>query len=451
MHAPRAPRPDASRRRNCSLAALAFVLPGNALAVQLDYAITPGFMHTDNVNQDEFDPLEENIFSTRIDFSIVENNRHVDLAVRGNAEYLDYLDNVYDDEVRGSLGANFDWSISPDRLVFSIDDTLGYEPIDFRSNNAPDNLQRINVFSAGPTLMGKLGQHTDGQLELRYVNTDAEKTDNFNTDRYSIAGRLIRNFDPTQQGAVNLEALRVDFDRPDLYSEYRRRDAYYSHDVTLTRTRFRLEAGYSWLDLEGYSATYDAPRLRATADLQVTPRSSVHVDLAYQFAEAAQDLVRRVSEAGDPLDPAGPLDPTGEVGPVGPSGAITPDVYRERRVQIGYSFVGERLTVDIDPFYSRNHYLNSPLDNRGDRGVSLDIGYRLTPRTDLSVSAWASSRKFDSFPRKDRDLAASIGVSHQLTRHWSGQLQLRHLDRDSNANGGSYVENVAFVSITYRR
>ena len=91
------------------------------------------------------------------------------------------------------------------------------------------------------------------------------------------------------------------------------------------------------------------------------------------------------------------------------------------------------------------------MDNRGDRGVSLDIGYRLTPRTDLSVSAWASSRKFDSFPRKDRDLAASIGVSHQLTRHWSGQLQLRHLDRDSNANGGSYVENVAFVSITYRR
>lgn len=447
----------ATRRRNCGIAALALALPGHAVAVQLDYAIGAGLMYTDNVNQDEFDPIEENIFSTRVDFAVSENNRHLDLAIRGNAEHLNYLDNVYDDEVRGSLAANLDWSIRPDRLVFSVDDHMGYEPIDFRSNNAPDNLQRINVFSAGPTLMGRLGQHTDGELELRYVNTDAEKTEDFNTDRYSIAARLLRDFDPTQRGGLNLEALQVEFDRPDLYSEYRRRDAFYSHEVNLTRTRFQLEAGYSWLDLEGYGATYDAPRLRVTADFQVSPRSSVHVDLGYQFAEAAQDLVRRLSESDDPFDPVDPNDPVGPGGPggptapIGPSGAITPDVYRERRMEIGYSFVGERLTVSVNPYYSRNDYLISPIDDRDDRGIALDLGYRLTPRTDLSVSAWASTRKFDSFPRKDRDLAASIGVSHRLSRHWSGQLELRHLDRDSSANGGSYVENVAFVSITYRR
>ena len=451
------PRTVATRRRNCGIAALALALPGNSLAVQLDYAIGAGLMYTDNVNQGEFDPIEESIFSTRVDFAITENNRHLDLAIRGDAEHLNYLDNVYDDEVRGSLAANLDWTISPDRLVFSVDDHMGYEPIDFRSNNAPDNLQRINVFSAGPTLMGRLGEHTDGELELRYVKTDAEKTEDFNTDRYSVAARLLRDFDPTQRGGLNVEALQVDFDRPDLYSGYRRRDVFYSHDLTLNRTRLQLEAGYSWLDLEGYSATYDAPRLRATADFQVTPRSRVHVDLAYQFAEAAHDLVRRLSESDDPFeptDPANPIDPGDPVdptSPVGPSGAITPDVYRERRVEIGYSFVGERLTLDINPYYSRNHYLNSPIDNRGDRGISLDLGYRLTPRTDLLASAWASSRKFDSFPRKDKDLAVSIGVSHRLSRHWSGQVELRHLDRDSNVNGGSYVENVAFVSITYHR
>lgn len=448
-------RNPATRRRNCGIAALALALPGHAMAVQLDYAVGAGLMYTDNVNQDEFDPIDENIFSTRVDFALTENNRHLDLAIRGDAEHLNYLDNVYDDEVRGSLVADLDWTIRPDRLVFSVDNHMGYEPIDFRSNNAPDNLQRINVFSAGPTLMGRLGEHTDGELELRYVKTDAEKTEDFNTDRYSVAARLLRDFDPTQRGGLNLEALQVDFNRPDLYSGYHRRDAFYSHDLALNRTVLHLEAGYSWLDLEGYSATYDAPRLRATADVQLSPRSRVHVDLAYQFAEAAHDLVRRLSESGDPFDPTNPgdpIDPGIPDGPtVGPSGAITPDVYRERRVQIGYSYVGERLTFDVNPYYSRNHYLNSPIDNRGDRGISLDLGYRLTPRTDLSVSAWASSRKYDSFPRKDKDLSASIGVSHRFTRHWSGQAEVRRLDRDSNANGGSYVENVAFVSITYRR
>ncbi len=442
-------RANAWPRRNWLFIALMLALPTSAAAVEFDYAIGAGLMYTDNVNHGDSDPIEDKIASVRLDFALQERSRHVDLSVRGDVEHFNYIDNVYDDEVRGQLAANFDWIISPDRLKIVVEDSLGYEPVDFRSNNAPENLQQVNVFAAGPTLMTRLGRNNHAQLDLRYINTNAEQTESFNSDRYSAAARVFRDLDSSQRASLNMEFLRVEFDQPELYTEYDRRDLYFAHDLSLNRTSLHIEAGYTWLDLATYSATYDAPRVRATATWQVTPRSRLRGDMAYQFSEAAQDLVRRVNEDIGPVGVPPPAIPTPV--PDGPSGIAHPDVYREHRLDLGYEYVGERVTVGVSPYYSRNDYLNTPIENRDDRGVALDLGYRLTPMVELSVSAWASTSKFDSFERKDRDMAVRVGVIAQLSRHWSAQVEVRHLDRDSTANEGSYVENYALVSIAYRR
>jgi hypothetical protein len=183
-----------------------------ALAARLDYTAEIGYLHSDNINLSAVDPVAENLLIPQLAFRFSEDGSVVRAQVNGLVEYRDYLGGAFGNEFRGTLDGVVDWTLIPERLKWSFADSLGLNPINLRLPDSPDNLQQTNVFSTGPTLQFRLGQSTMGQAELRYTDSYAQTTDEFNSGRLSAALRALKDLDSTRRLSANLEASKINYD-----------------------------------------------------------------------------------------------------------------------------------------------------------------------------------------------------------------------------------------------
>ena len=103
------------------------------------------------------------------------------------------------------------------------------------------------------------------------------------------------------------------------------------------------------------------------------------------------------------------------------------------------------------PYYERIDYVSGLSQDVEARGVSAGIDYRLGPRTTLSLTGTRQSRDLFDGWQDDDDSVLRLGLSREFTRHWSGTIAAQRRERDSSIVGQSYDENLAMLSVTYRR
>ncbi len=422
--------------------ALLAALPGAASAVELDYQVGVSLLHSDNLNLGQNNEIAENVLSPSIHVTAEETSSTVQLKAVGDLQYLDYLGNKFDNEVRGQFNGKLNWSVLPDRMSFVMEDYLSRQPISVLNSFSPTNQQQINVFVAGPSFYARLGDATRAQFDLRYSNSYAEKSKEFNGDRYNAAMRLVRELSARDRLSLTVEATKANFDRGGIAAtDYKRYDAYLGFTRKLKSVNLGFDLGYSQLDVDNTFNTASAPLVRGNLEWNVTPRSAFTADFSYQFADAAEDLVTR---AGD-LQGAIISDiSTADV-------LVGPSVFRQRRVELGYQFTGERLTVQLHPQYQRIRYEDPLTPDQQSRGGYLEVGYKILPRTTISFLAAQDTREFDDLSRRDRDRTFNLGLRHAFTRHLSARLDLQNRRRDSSIALQSYNENAVIVAFSYQR
>ncbi|MDI9240373.1 outer membrane beta-barrel protein [Lysobacter sp. LF1] len=424
-------------------------LPAGAGAAQLNYSIGGRVEHSDNIALTETNPQEESTLATDVAFDLVETGRDTTLTARGGVEYLYYTGPLFDDDIRASLVGTFNWNTWQDRLKFILEDYANYEPIDVLAANAPDNQQQVNIFVAGMQFNLRPGAATRTRIDLRYNNYWAEETDDFNGDRYNAAFTLWQEPSATTRIAATVEGSEVRYDQVSLDTlgaDYRRLDTYVTWNRNLANINLEVRAGYSWVELTDFNTKDDAPLFRTVFTWRPTSRSTLDMGVYYQFSDAAQELM------ADVADPS--------VGPTAPGGAPTvdpgdvtigPDLYRQRRVDIGYRFNGERFDASVRPFYEDNDYVDPTAQSEGSYGIGIGVSWAIQPTLFLTGSLSASYRTFDSFDRDDDDFSIYAGVVKVFTRHWSMGFDLRHQERNSNVPEASYDENAVILSVRYTR
>lgn len=415
------------------------ILPGMAGAVDLQYEIGGSILRSDNVALSEDNPEAETVAAVELRFDVEQVGAELQLTATGDLAYLDYLGNTFAPELRGQLAGQLNWEIFPQRVNLVVEDYFSHRPVDTLSRFAPDNRQQINVFLIGPSFLIRPGETTRGVLDLRYRNNYAEKTTEFNGDVYSADAKVLHDLSPTDRISATASVSRSRFDEAGAFPDYTRRDVYASYQRILNKIDFTIDAGHSWMDLEdGGDST--SPLARASLDWRPTSRSLLSVDLRYQFADAATDVITRADElSGLELD----LASAGSV--------VAAEPYRQRYLDLGYRFSGRRLEWYVDTYYESSRYVaDLKLDNRV-HAVIFGADYRLRRATSLSVDLARVDREFTNIARKDRDGVASVSLTQQFTRHWSASVRLAHNTRESTAEGGDYDENVASISVVYRR
>lgn len=412
----------------------------DARAVRLDYVAELGFLHSDNINLDETDPISENVLIPGIGFTLTESGSTVQAQATGLVQYRNYLGNEFSDETRTTLDARANWSIIPERLAWTFADNLGVNPVDLRQPDAPDNVQRTNVFSTGPIFRFRLTPTLEGQAEARYVDTYAEINSEFDSQRLGGALRALYDLGPTRRISGNVEFDDVDFDSNLFSTDYRRTSAFVGYDEELARFDLDVSAGYSYVDFEDGESS-DGPLARALLDWRSSGRTTFGLGVFWQLSDAAASLA-----SGTAAFDAG----IGDV-PVG-SSFVTADVFEERRVDARHAYLGERWTARTAAFVNRIRYERESAfaQDRDEFGTSFNLDYRLRQTFGIGILAALTRRDFTNDAGNTRDYLLGTYIRQQMTRNWSWRVDLTHTERSSDADLG-YDENSAYLRVSYTR
>ena len=409
-------------------------------AVELDYEISAGVVHNSNIILSETEEISETTITPGFDFILSHEGRSVDLVGRGNARYLYYTGDTFDNEVRGEFSGQMRWRMLPERLDFVVEDYLSQQPVDILSPVTPSNTQRINILIGGPTLYADFSGRTRGQLDARYSRSQAEDSSEFDADRINAAFRVLHELGPTSRTSFNVESNQVEFDDASATDDYDRLDGYVNFQRNLRQLDFSVDLGYSSLDIvDGES--YSSPLGRLSVGWRFSPETSIEAKASYQFSDTAQSLA---SMAIDPDVPIGTdIDVSGVI--------VSSDPYEQRRIDLRYNHAGIRHGFDASAWHERSEYIEADDFDNTNSGAYLGYTYRITPLLDLVASVDHQRRDFLVTSRLDRDTNFSIGLVKRFTRHWSTRLDLRRRSRDSSVQGFSYDDNAVSVSLVYRR
>ena len=424
------------------LAVSALSLAGaDAFALRLDYSVELGLLHSDNVNLSADDPVSQNVLIPQLDFSLSESGSTAQAQINGVLEYRDYLGGAFGDEFRGTLNGSVVWSLAPERLNWTFADSLGLYPVNLRNPDVPGNLQQTNVFTTGPTLRFQLTQGLLGQAELRYIDSYAEETGAFDSRRYTGALRALYDFSATRHLSGNIEIQQVDFDDDLLAVDYRRDSVFAGYTQVLSRIDLNASLGYSKLDFDrGDNAS--GPLARASLDWRASERDTFGLGFAWQYTDAATSI----SEGAAAID-------SGFGGATVGGAAITPDVYRERRIDASYLMRGTRLNLATLFRYGTFRYeeIAASANDRNEVGAGFNLGYLISPTLTVGLNVEAVRRRFELSDAIDRDYRYGAYLSQQMTRHLRWRVDLARNERNADDGAESYDENSLYLRLVYTR
>jgi len=427
--------PRARLGLSTAIAALLSGLSAPALAVRVDYTIDAGIEHNDNVGLAEDDPISQNILRAGLGFAVLQEGDSVRAALDGRMEYRNYPER-FADQLEGSLDGHLDWMLVPRRLAFNVDDSLSVQPVNALVPDAPGNRQQINVFSAGPTLLLGSGGATTGAVELRYIRSDAEETEEFNSDRVHLGVSATRQLAPTRSASATVQAQEVDFDEP-LLADYQRRDAYVSYSRQGARAGLDIDLGYSQLDYED-RPDRSAPLLRAELGWQASARSHFALVGWNQYSDTA-------SAALDAID-AGVEVP--DMLPIG-SVVVGASQYKEQRLTLEYTYDGARIEVGIAPYVYRARYVEDDEYDQDGRGVRIDLSRHLTPTLDFGAFLDHERIEYRTLVRDVRMSRVGLFLQKELSRHWHLRLDWDGYRHQTEPLGRDIERRTVYLSIVY--
>lgn len=427
---------------------------GKAWASQFDWSLYVTAEHTDNAALTTSNPISTNVLVPGATFAYTQQGSTIQANVSGNVEYRDYTGGNFSSQTVAQLAGQVNWAVIPQRLDLTVQDAAGVAPVNSLAPNAPGNQQQTNVLAIGPTLHFRVGEGMTGDAEVHYINSYASKVDQFNSSRGQAALRLFRDLSPTDQLSGNLEYEHVDFTSSTAGSNYDNYSAYLRYTSRLTHLSIDASAGYSDIRFT-QGGSYSSPLARIVLGWSLTPRSTITINGAYQYADAAQDMLQPANIAlGGELVPLQPLTEAVDAtrGTIGVGNVVIgSDVYKERQIAATYSYRDERINFSVVPSYSKLTYINTTTLNQVGKGLGLTLDYKLTQS--VSVSGFASGQRvtYDNIARHDKGYRYGLAFNHQLTPHWSwGGSYVRQLQHSDTA-GQSYHENEYFLTVVYKR
>ncbi len=416
--------------------ALLAVMSGTACAVQLDYTIDAGVQRDDNVTLSTSNPIKQNFLRTGLGFRLQQNSSMFQASFDGRVEYRGYRDDVFSDTVDGTLTGRLNWVAIPHRLHFAAEDSLTLQPVDALIPNAPGNRQQVNVLSLGPTVFFKWAQTLDGQADLRFINSNAEITDQFNSQRYELSVRAIKQLDPTSRLSFNTQWQDVDFD--DVAArDYRRMNAYARYARTMASFDVGVDAGYSWIYYR--QDTRKDPLLRVNLSWHPSARSALTLSVVSQFSDTATDALASIS----------PSTAIPEYVPVGDT-VINASAFRTRRTSLEYVYTGTRLNFRVAPYVESRTYIDSDHYNEDVEGGQFDASWQLRRNLALGLYGTHETHDYLVLGRKDRTRRLSAYLQQDWSRHWSSRLEWARYQRTSSFAGQDAVQNTLYLSVIYR-
>lgn len=411
--------------------AVVFPVRAGEFAYGLGYSVT----HSDNITRAAVaaDERSEIINSYLAGFAYIENSSNLVARVLAQAEFRDYVDDIYGDETLFNMKSSLVWEISPRRFTWTVDDTYEQTRINAALADTPDNRANVNVFSTGPDVYIRFSPVQTLALGARAGNVYTGDA-NADSDRFSGSARWLYQATSTNIYSLNYEILDVNYDDSTINNDYSSHNLFLRADYRPSRSQYTIDLGMTKIntdrgqDLEGTLARFTWLR-------QLTSDSNFGMSASGEFRDAGADILT----ASSATTPAAALT----------AGEITSDVYYVKRGSLFYNRRGARFGMDITLYAQDLDYETTPQDRQETGGI-LNLVFFLSGTTSVTLVTDQLRSEYQDFVRRDTDRDSAIRLDYRMTRSVTLALEGRREDRSSTIPAAEYVDNRLYFSILYR-
>lgn len=412
----------------------------------LNYRFGLSLEHSDNMARRPV-AVAETVVAPTLGFAYLMQGGRGEFEAAGSVSYRHYVDGRFDDEVNQTLGATGNWVFLPERLSWAFQGAIADQPLDPFRVDSPENRQRTHVFSTGPTLALRPTTRTRVLGELRYMNTRAERTPEFDGSRLGAAVRTLFALDASRTISAELESFDVDYQQNLLAPDYRRNNAFIRYARLGAKGELNADVGYSQVRFDqvvpGLDRTLSLPLARLRMGYALTDLSQLEVDVQRGFGDSAQDLLDGAPRAEDFALPIGRASLQ--------SATLSADLFKQTGGRIGLSRRSQTTAMRFDGQWRRQEYLRPTGLDQTIRGFSVSANRQV--RATFSVGAQAATewRKFDSISREDRDTRLAIVADWRTSRRTGVSFEVSRGQRQSTDALQDYTDNRVLLSFNVVR
>jgi len=391
---------------------LSLLSPVGVLAAETGYQLILQAQHANNINETAVDPRSDTTASAIGQFNISQTTSDFFLSGLINAQYNDYLEDTFEDELllRSVIVADWSWT---DSLAWRTRNATNQVRFDQLTPNLPSNRSNQNLFSTGPELIAAFGQANRLTLGANYAINTINDSPN-DSDRTTAYAQLRRQLSRPVALSVNYRAQDVVYASAATIPDYRLDETFLRAEWRRGSITFQGDFGMTFTKVEGIEETSDDDLIEL---LLLYERGDIGV-LGARYRNGIGDST---SNLDSPL-----FDPSVGAG----QDLADAGLFREERFELTWIKRIGRVTGNANGFYRDQDFVIIDSDQIVS-GVGLNLAFQLNPRWQLGIGGNWENSEFVAANREDELVSASLRVTRSFGERFSVFLEGLYVERES--------------------
>jgi len=409
--------------------------------VDVDYAIEAGGAHTNNINRDVEDGLDETAAIVGLDLDLTADTRRINSTIALDIERRIYTKDTNEDETLGSFTGSIDFTLVENFLDWQVQDTFGQVLNDVFAPDNPQNREDVNVFTTGPVMSLGLGANNQVSLSALYRDVSFEDSPQNND---GVTGRLslIRNISRNRNLSINITNGTVNFDR-EIDTDFDRRSATVAFSSQTSRSSLSVEIGRNEIVFDTDREDRSGTEINVAFQRELSSRVRLSANYVQQLSDSAQLFQQFLADRN-----IGNVVGDGVGNPATDQNALA-DPLEQRSGGVTLNFDQRNGSIFTSVRVFDFDFDESDLQDRDGYQVTVGANRNFSSGWRVGLSGSLNTNQFVS-GRDDDNLQVRLTVSKQLTRTLSVASSIAHIERDSNTGGQSFDEDVVRLTLIWQ-
>ena len=414
---------------------LLFAVPV-AVARDIEPRASVAAIYSNNALRSSVTELEETALNASVGVRVKHASPHLNVDMDASYLHREYLqDSDLDSEDLPSGYVNLIGIISPDRLTWTAEDTVGQISGEAFSALSSADRENVNYFTTGPDLYLPLGARNRLQLQGRYGKTNYEES-NIDSDRHGGELSLGHELGSGAAFGVAQSYQKIEYKLDNQFPGIELNGTFARYSVESFRTYLVAEAGVESVQV-GTAERTSSPHALLVLQRQISPRVTLNLEYRRGFSDAVESF--RASTQDNFNNGAGADQDVQAVA----------EPFKSDEAYAMFVRTTARTLLAWQVIWNREDYAAGSLFDRTVLGTDAAVDYRLSSRLTLAGRASYVREDFTTLEMQRNRSEISIGLNHQL----SSSLQVAVTALRARGSGDQledrYNESRATLAISY--
>ncbi len=440
------------RVRAAAILAALFAPPLLAQSPIQDFSLSGTVGWSDNVRGEYVDQVSDTIVGVGLQTRISQERRKFNFGLTADLQYLEYLDDTFDNEVTGLASFEGSLVLVPEILTFEVNDNFGQTQSAAFAPQTPETRQNVNVFAAGPDIRLEMGDALVLLGSGRYMNERYEVTPADNSRTLAQLG-LYHEFSADSALGILGQVSDVDYDDDTSGAyDFKRTEYLARYRLAARRTAIILEGGQSRFSADD-GTDRDEVLYRVSLARQLTSRTSLTLAAGRELTDSGSLFVSTV-DAMEPQDGIGgsTIDDLGlgSTQLMGTGIVASVDSLIVQYARGAWRFSTPRTRAYVSADYRKERYIQGVSSDRDVNTLATGIERNLSPALRVGLDVAYYTR--ESLEEDDvvlRDLSIRLSTFWRVSRRVELSVAAERANRSDSSTGGGFDDNRVWARLIW--